>query len=307
MRHAIAVATLTLCLTALACAGPQATKLTVDVGGTERSYYLHTPPALERGAPLLLVFHGGGGSSGDKGKTLGRFTGLNAIADREGFVVAYPNSLAGNWNDGREGTGAVDTDDVAFVRAILDDVAENVDIDPARVYAAGISNGGFFSQRLACALSDRVAATYSIVGFIAETLAETCAPPRPVPVAIVAGTADPLVLFDGGQVAGDRGLALGAEATVEHWANHNGCTTERRVALDDVDESDGSTVEVVTHGDCDGGANVRFVRIEGGGHTWPSRAQYAPRFVIGPVNRDIDASEDLWAFVSAFSLPATGP
>ncbi len=278
----------------------------LDVGGVSRSYYLHVPVDAPADAPLVLVFHGGGSDSTTGGKNMHRFTGFNDIADRDGFVVAYPNSLAGNWNDGRVGHGAEDVDDLAYVDAMLDDIAGRAAIDRLRVYSVGISNGGFFSLRLACDRADAITAVYSIAATMPEGIRERCAPARPIPVAWAMGTDDPLVAYHGGPVAPrrdgtDRGTAADLDDAAAGFVAHNACTEQTEQDWDDLDPDDGSTVHETVHSGCTAGAEVRVLRIEGGGHTWPGGSQYAPAALIGTTNRDFDASEDAWAWFARFS------
>ena len=142
---------------------------TLEVDGITRSYHLHVPPALGPApAPLVLVFHGGGGT----GPGTERLTRFTALADREGFLVAFPEGIEKNWNDGREFTSSRahrdHVDDVAFVTALVDAIGRAHAVDPRRVYATGISNGGIFSHYLAAHLSARLAAIAPVVGGIAD-------------------------------------------------------------------------------------------------------------------------------------------
>src|SRR4051794_10686067 len=208
-------------------AGMTAHSLTVD--GRERTYALHLPPAVTTGTvlPLVLVFHGGGG----EGKQMPALTGMNGIADREGFVAAYPDGIDRNWNDGRFSqaitTQRFNLDDVGFVSALIDELATTLPIDRSRVFATGISNGGMFSQRLGCELADKVAAIAPVAGSLSELLVPGCAPARPMPVLMIHGDADPLVPWNGGPVAGsgNRGRVLSVADTVSRWVALDGCVT----------------------------------------------------------------------------------
>src|SRR3954453_21116917 len=191
-------------------AGTTAHSITVD--GRERAYTLHLPPAVATGTalPLVLVFHGGGG----EGKQMPALTGMNAIADREGFVTAYPDGIDRNWNDGRYSqaiaTQRFNLDDVGFVSMLIDELAATLPIGRSRVFATGISNGGMFSQRLGCELADKGAAIAPVAGSLPGVLAPGCAPSRPMPVLMIHGDTDPLVPWNGGPVAGsgNRGRVL---------------------------------------------------------------------------------------------------
>lgn len=179
---------------------------TIEVGGLTRTYLLHVPPTLPAGpAPLVLVFHGGGGN----GPGTERLTRFSELADRERLLVAYPEGVGRNWYDGREFASGSRAhreriDDVGFVAAMLDAIARAHAVDPRRIYATGISNGAVFSHYLAAHLSPRIAAIAPVVGGIADPPDAWLRPERPVSVLILQGTTDPLVPYRGGAIAFGR-------------------------------------------------------------------------------------------------------
>jgi polyhydroxybutyrate depolymerase len=135
-------------------------------GGRSRTYRLHVPSGPHDGRPaaLVLVFHGGRGD----GESVERLTGFDALSDREGFLVAYPDGVGKQWNDGREvadfETFQDHVDDVAFVADLIDAIGNGHAVDPKRVFATGISNGGIFSHYLGARLSGRIAAIAPVAG-----------------------------------------------------------------------------------------------------------------------------------------------
>jgi len=296
LRLQIVCAFLLLALPALA-AGQTDSTHTLTVNGVQREYLLHVPPGYAKGhaAPLVLVLHGHGGAP----RGTARNTGMSAEADREGFLVAYPAGLNRGWNDGRVEVGAT-ADDVAFLAGVIDDVAARYDVDRSRVFAAGISNGGFMSMRLACELSDRIRAVGIVAATLSEPLHATCKPKRPVAVVMFNGSDDPLVPYGGGSIRGNRGRILGAEATASFWAKENGCTAEpERSDLPVADSGDPTRVSLARYTGCKPGAEVRLYTIHGGGHTWPGGRPYAPAFLVGKVSRQLDADEVMWEFFRA--------
>jgi polyhydroxybutyrate depolymerase len=293
-------------------AGLRSEKSSISAGGRERTYRLYVPPALPRDVPsaLVFVFHGGYG----EGASAERLTSFDDLADREAFVVAYPDGWGKHWNDGR-GVEAFDSqrakvDDVEFVARLIDAISAVHPIDPGRVFATGISNGAIFSHVLAVRLADRIAAVAPVAGGLAEPLRSAFRPSRPVSVLVINGTEDPLVPYSGGAVSRVHGRVVGAEETARLWAQADGCRSD--AARD---------APTATVGGCrtvrerwTGGPNETEVvldTIEGGGHTWPGGPQYLPRLLIGRACPEPDATREIWEFFRAHpregSMPAKVP
>jgi len=273
----------------------------ITFAGLERTALVHLPAPLPAGAmPLVLAFHGGGG----RGQGMARLSGLDLLADRRGFMVLYPDGVDRHWNDGRA-TIKRKIDDVGFVAALLDTMEQRYPVDAGRIYATGISNGGIFAERLACDLAGRIAAVAPVSGTLAADLAPSCTPARPVSVLQIAGTADPIMPFGGGNVAdfggiGEGGAVLSAEQTAAFWAARDGCAPAAPpAALPPLAAPDGTSVVATRWDTCAGGSRVELLALQGGGHTWPGGSQYAPRFVIGPVSHQLDAT----AIIDFFLAP----
>ena len=274
----------------------------LESGGLTRTYRLHVPAvSSSKALPLVLALNGRGGT----GQQLSGLTQFDALADREGFIVAYPDGFQKSWADGRGGTPAdkAGVDDVAFISSLIERLSGQFRIDAGRVYAFGVSNGGHMSQRLACALSGRIVAIGVVAATMGERLARGCQPKSPVSVLLIHGTTDPLSPYGGGDEGGDRGVVLSAEATVTDWAGWNACNPKPTVtALPDV-ANDRTRVERRVFDACKSGSEVAFYRIENGGHTWPGGPQYLPELIIGKTSKDMDASAVIWAFFARFSRP----
>ena len=263
----------------------------LNVGGVDRTYYLHIPESLadSRPAPLVLVFHGGGGHAA----TRPNFTHFDALADREGFLVAYPESFNKSWNDTR---GLSPADDVGFIRALIGELQRSHHVDSKRVYATGISNGGFFSNRLACDLTDKLAAIAAVAATMPETLVPVCKPSAPISVMFMHGSKDPLVHINGGPVLRDRGVAVSLAQAEEFWRKWDGTSSIPAVEnLPDRAHDDTSVRREVYAGGKQG-TEVVVYTIEGGGHTWPGGPQYLPAFLIGKASHNLDATETIWDF-----------
>lgn len=282
---------------AAAAPAPAGESRTLQAGGVTRRYFLYLPSTWHRGrpAPLVLVFHGGGG----RASGIAPHTGFSRLAEREGFVVAYPQGLNGRWNDGRG--YAATHDDVGFVRALLDTLGRELGVDPRRVYATGISNGAMFAYRLACDLPGVFAAVAPVAGAMPADLAPGCAHTQPVSVLAFQGTADPLMPYAGGGVARRRGRVLSAERSIAFWATASGCAAEP-VATDEPDRvTDGTRVRKSVYGTCREGRSVELYTIEGGGHTWPGGPPVGG--AVGRVTREIDATTLIWAFFAEHPKP----
>jgi polyhydroxybutyrate depolymerase len=273
----------------------------VVINGFTRHYLLHVPANLPVGrhVPLVLVFHGGGG----RAARMPGFTGFDDLADRELFIVAYLDGVGRHWNDGRDRSTA---DDIGFVSALLDEVERAYPVDKQRIYATGISNGGFFSNRLACELSDRISAIASVAATMPEPLAQTCKPARPVSVLYIQGTDDPLVPIDGGKIGFRRGRSLGRNISLaesaEFWRKVDGIRAAPEVESlpDRVEDGTHVSREVWPGGRDD--TEVVVYTIAGGGHAWPGGPQYLPKFIVGRASRNLDATRAIWDFFERHSL-----
>jgi polyhydroxybutyrate depolymerase len=276
--------------------------------GAERTAALHQPGATSgRPAPLLIVLHGLGGTGSDFEK----WSGFDAVADREGFVTVYPDAMESRWSYGRPiiapmpkiGDAAVD--DIGFLRLLIDDLISRGIADPTRIYVTGSSRGGLMAYTLACAMSDRIAAAAPVITGMTDHQVEDCHPGRAMPMVLIAGTNDIAQMYDGWIFATGRQLSV-AE-TMEYWRVLAGCTgQEGGPFLPHLDPKDRTRVTVINWTGCRNGADIRFYKVVGGGHQIPALARAANPMSeqkFGLQNHDIEAAEEIWAFVRRFSLP----
>jgi len=252
----------------------------------DRELLVYVPSSYDHETPMPMVFafHGYSNSTMQQEE----WSMLSTKAEEAGFILVYPRGVGSPsaWNAG-DCCGDGVADDVGFVSAMIDFLEAELCVDLQRVYATGYSNGGFLSHRLACELSDRIAAVASVAGVMGI---DDCSPGRPMPVLHMHGTSDFVVPYDGSMFSGFESVA----ETFAGWAERNGCTGEAELSYENGD------VTCELHGECDAGVEVELCTIEGGGHTWPGGADIP---FAGVTTQDLSANDRLWEFFVAHPLP----
>jgi polyhydroxybutyrate depolymerase len=261
---------------------------TIVSSGRKREYLLHVPRSYDRAKATALVISMHGASMWPAQQmNLSRW---NRLADEQGFIVVYPSGsgMPKVWNVDR---GAGLMRDVRFISALIDTLEATYNIDPTRIYANGISNGGGMAFVLSCTLSDRIAA----VGLVAAAHSlpwSWCTDRRPVPMIAFHGTADKWVLYDGGRNRIGPGLFPSVLTWTASWAQRNQCGSN---PVDSVVAPDVTRLEYTN---CADGAGVVLYTIRGGGHTWPG-GKPMPQWIVGRTSNSIDATSEMWAFFRA--------
>lgn len=266
--------------------------------GTSRTfeYYIASSVSATQLEPLLFVLHGGGGSGAQMAKDTGRQ--FDRLADRDGFIVVYPDGIGGLWNIGDPAL-AVTTDDKGFLLALIDWFDTRFGIDRKRVYFTGASLGGGMSYRMAIEASTQVAAIAPVIMQVSQ-VHQAVAPLAPVPVCMILGTADSRVNFASGGTTPSGLNVLSAAASVNYWVQRNGCATAPvSTSLPNADAGDGCTVNLHVYA---GTYEVRLYEVVGGGHRWPG-APFNPYYdiVLGKQCNDINACDEVWAFCKRYS------
>lgn len=272
---------------------------TIHLG--ERSYIVHIPPNASGPLPVVINFHGGGSNAGQQEK----FSGMDAVADRENFIVVYPNGTgrAGFlvWNAGTCcGRAPMQRiDDVAFTRAVIADLAKRTPIDRTRIYATGMSNGSMMAYRIAAEAPDLIAAAAPVSG---SMVLMRFSPALPVPIMHFHSVDDPRALYNGGlgppfPMTATRVEHPPVERQLAKWIAHNGCPATAKVEKRLADKTTSATKLV--YAPCTTGAPVVLWKMTGSGHVWPGRPVRTER-LLGKPNLLIDANEEMWAFFRNF-------
>jgi polyhydroxybutyrate depolymerase len=260
----------------------------VQVDGATRTFHLYRPRNLPTRAPLVVLLHGGFGS----GTQAEQYYGWDQEADHNGFVVVYPDGLNHAWNTGGGccGTPAKqNTDDVGFIKTMVAAIQGEVPIDPARIYATGISNGGIMAYRLACDTD-----LFAAIGPDSATLLGTCPAPKPLSVLHIHGTADQRIPYAGGKGEGYAHIdGPPVETVVATWRTVDGCEPPAVATAGPV------TTSTAT---CPGGRAVESITIAGAGHQWPGSPQKPVQQTLlgtdAPATA-LDATDVFWRFFAA--------
>jgi polyhydroxybutyrate depolymerase len=270
--------------------------------GVDRVAELFRPQKLQsEPAPLVIALHGLGQSV----QSLHDWLHLDAAAEREGFVVAYPEALELKWNYGRPIKDPMPiingklVDDVGFIRELLDGLIKMKIADPAHVYVTGMSRGGLMTYTLACALSNRIAAAAPLISGMTDHQREDCHPTRPVSLMVVAGTNDEAQWYDG--IVAPAGRLLSVPETMEYWRVRNGCLDETATSLPHRDETDPTRIRLIEWNHCRQDARLRLYRVNDGGHQLPSLSPSDEETTrkFGARNHDIETADEFATFIKA--------
>ncbi len=263
--------------------------------GLQRSYVIHIPPGYTPSQPvaLVLAFHG---ITLDAYEMI-RISGFNAQADASGFIVVYPNAAGEqrSWNGGHCCGEAArqNIDDLGFVRALLQELSTQVNIDPRRIYATGFSNGAIFVYRLACEMADQIAAIAPVSATQALEDMQACQPARAVPLIHFHGTDDEPNPYNGGTTPGGVRFVSVADA-IRFWVDFNGCPTQAQ-------RQTSGNIHHDVYTPCLGGSSIELYTIVGGKHAWPGGE--AVNLRMGEPTMEISATALIWEFFMEHPLP----
>jgi poly(3-hydroxybutyrate) depolymerase len=256
-----------VCLALVAGAAAQTSTVNMQFGGKSRNYILHLPPGGGTRLPLMFILHGFGGTAAEQQNSVK----MDGIADREKFVVAYPNAVDKNWDQAGDS-------DWKFILAVLDSIEAKHHIDRNRVYLAGFSQGAGMTHAGGCRHADRFAAIAPVSGNIPAD----CKPVRAIPMFLTFGT------------KGDIATPAKFLQSASTWANLDGCSATPTVTRPYPATNADSKVSRVTWTGCKDGSEVIADSVSGGGHEWPMDTR-----------TKVNNSEEVWTFFKKFSLPGT--
>jgi polyhydroxybutyrate depolymerase len=290
----IGLATVFVFIVAIAFTLVNRTNGNIISGGEKRAYLLYVPGSYDPSTPTPLVISIHGFAEWPAHQA--QISHWNDLAEQEGFIVVYPSGTGFplRWRaSGSPGSAAGPQVEVAFISDLLDHLESEYNLDPRRIYANGLSNGGGMTFVLSCTLAERIAAVGMVSGAYLFPW-EACQPSRPIPAIVFHGTADPIVPYQGGPSESfDVPFPL-----IPDWvatlARQNGCGAV--------------PLEIPASGEVSGirytgcAADVIFYTIAGGGHAWPG-GEPMPEFIVGHTTQDIDATQAMWDFFQAHPLP----
>ena len=257
----------------------------------QRLFQIHIPENLPSDAPLVIVMHGYTSSA----EVIEDYSGMNDIADENGFVVVYPQGTKDGWgnhffNVGYDFHQLTTVDDIGYIHALISYLQQSLKLSRNNVFAMGMSNGGDMSYMLACQ-SDVIRAIAPVAGCMMKDIYDTCEPSRPIPVLEIHGTLDDVTLVDG-DLANEHGWGayMPLQDTIEFWSEHNQLDEIDIQNVEDINDSDDSTVVYHRYHSQNDTTEVWLYEVIDGGHDWPG--------AFG--NQDIDASQLSWQFFSKY-------
>ena len=270
----------------------------IEHEGLERSFLIYVPKNIKENAPLVVAIHGYTSSA----KTLMGYSGINQIADKEGFLVAYPQGTKDSrdnnfFNVGYEFHSDSKVNDVNFIREIVLNLTKDYKLNSKRVFATGMSNGGDMSYLLACTSSDLFTAVAPVAGVMMKDTLENCNPEKKIPIFEIHGTKDSISKFEGDMNNEDKwGAYYDLPSTIEFWVNKHALSEKETIQLENKNTEDGTTITFERYWSDESQREVWFYIVNDGNHTWPGMTGLFSR----TANQDINSAEEIWKFFSKF-------
>ncbi|MBV9066425.1 MAG: alpha/beta hydrolase fold domain-containing protein [Methylobacteriaceae bacterium] len=270
-----------------------AAHVTIESGGQRRTAVLVERERLKLGRrPVIVVLHGGSGS----GARVRRNLGLEETIRSRNVTLVYPDAINGHWGETKETAQR----DIDFLGILLDRLIANGTADRRKIFVVGSSTGGMLALRIACERAgEPYAGMATIIANLPADIAESCQPPKPIPLMVINGTANPIMPYAGGttKITDSKVDVVSTEATLAPFAKADGCGEGRTtIALPDRDPKDGTRSYIDKLNGCK--VPVELIRVEGGGHTIPGRfsAGTTRGQPVGAHTNDFDAAHAIWDF-----------
>jgi polyhydroxybutyrate depolymerase len=285
---------LCICLFVLNANKLYAQKKNSNKNSKDATYSIYLPKGYTstKTYPLVVNFHG----LGSKAVKHEHYCKLDDVADKEGFIAVYPQSNHEGWNAGLGFKSYMNgDDDIGNLNKLLDTLESIYSIDKKRIYATGVSLGGSFTYRIACEMSDRIAAVASVSGLMSDSTLVHCNLKRNIPILHIHGTDDYVMHYSG------MHQANGVEALLKIWTLKDQCVQKPdTIQIPNRDKTDHSTVQLIKYKECAGKSEVWFYKITNGGHAWPGGGN---KFrILGRKNNDFNGSQAIWDFFKKFTL-----
>lgn len=264
---------------------------TLQHNEVKRKYIIYTPKGYEKESgkkyPVVFNFHGSGMTPAEQML----YTQMNKTADKYGFITVYPKGIKEDWNVGFGMSYQKGTDDIGFVETLLHQIEKDYAINPKKVYATGLSRGGFFCHRIAAELPHRFSAIATAGASVPDSVAYYHKDRKEIGVLMVHGKSDAIVNYDG-----KDGGYLSAQQSYEFWQSNNTKKGKESVITLNKDKNDQTSAEIREMRT--GNKSIALISIENGGHTWPGADDFNIGLPIGLTSKEIDFNEYMWEFFS---------
>ncbi len=251
----------------------------------KRKYILYTPKNYnpQKSYPLVFHFHGAGMTPAEQML----YTRFNETADTHGFIVVYPKGINEDWNVGFGMSYKKGPDDIGFIEALLDQLEKDLPIDRRKIFAMGLSRGGFFCQRIAAELAHRFSAVASIGATLPDSVAYYHAHKKEIGLLMVHGKSDKIVRYEG-----KKGGYASAIDSYRYWKTSS--FGKDKIVKIDKNPGDGTAIEILESSSSK--KTIGLISIENGGHTWPGADSFNIGLPIGLTSMEININEYIWAF-----------
>ena len=272
------------------------TKQNIDHDGLKREFNLYVPTIYSSSLkhPILFNLHGGASTAQEYMEYV---SDMRSIAENENFILVYPQATSDSsgdptWHLGGENSKSTEVDDVGFIGKIIDDLSSIYSIDQTRIYVIGFSNGAYLAYEIGCLMNDKIAGIGVVAGHMFIDTFNSCSPSHPTPIINIHGTED---FYNG---IGD--YYISQQNSNDYWSKINSTDSLPIISqIDNINTSDGSTVELHSWKNGTNGTTVEHYKIIGGGHSWP---KINPNSSKGYTNGDIDADQLIWNYLSRYNL-----